>query len=94
MIRHSCASGPSSVNVDLRKASELNLGQMNHEMEALCASQVPGNTHRDLRVQARRAFKHILVPVWLVNYTFGSKTFQVLSMDIREMSLGIDRSAG
>ena len=25
-----------------------------------------------------RTFKHILVPVWLVNYTFGPKTFQVL----------------
>ena len=25
-----------------------------------------------------RTFKHILVPVWLVTYTFGPKTFQVL----------------
>src|SRR5262245_50725727 len=37
--------------VDLRKASELNLGQMNGEMQTLCAGQVPGDTHRDLRVQ-------------------------------------------
>ncbi len=67
--------------VDLRKASELNLSQMDRELEALCSAQVPGNTHRDLRVQstyAMRTFKHILVPVWLVNYTFGPKTFQVL----------------
>ena len=67
--------------VDLRKASELNLGQMNQQMQALCAAQVPGDTHRDLHVQAvyaKRTFKHILVPVWLVNYTFGPKSFQVL----------------
>jgi hypothetical protein len=67
--------------VDLRKASELNLSQMNQEMQGLCAAQVPGDTHRDLLVQtqyAQRTFKHILVPVWLVHYTFGPKTFQVL----------------
>jgi len=67
--------------VDLRKASDLNVNQMNQQMESLCAAQVPGDTHRDLQVQAayaKRTFKHILVPVWLVNYTFGPKTFQVL----------------
>ena len=50
-------------------------------MQSLCGQQVPGNTHRDLQVRtayAGRTFKHILVPVWLVNYTFGPKTFQVL----------------
>jgi hypothetical protein len=67
--------------VDLRKASELNLAQMNEEIRGLCAAQVPGDTHRDLQVQSaysRRTFKHILVPVWLVTYTFGAKRFQVL----------------
>jgi hypothetical protein len=29
-------------------------------------------------VYARRTFKHILVPVWLVTYTFGPKIFHVL----------------
>jgi hypothetical protein len=67
--------------VDLRKAAELNHSQMDRDMEVLCGQNVPGDTHRDLRVQtayAQRTFKHILVPVWLVNYTFGPKTFQVL----------------
>jgi hypothetical protein len=67
--------------VDLRNASDLNSSQMNQEIQALCAARVPGDTHRDLRVQtayAQRTFKHILVPVWLVNYTFGPKTYQVL----------------
>jgi hypothetical protein len=67
--------------VDLRKASELNRGQMDSEMTALCGGQVPGDTYRDLQVRstyAARTFKHILVPLWLVTYTFGPKTFQVL----------------
>jgi hypothetical protein len=43
---------------------------------------VPGDTNRNIQVNARysgRTLKHILVPVWLVNYTYGSKTFQVLT---------------
>jgi hypothetical protein len=67
--------------VDLRKASDVNRSQMDETLRSLCAGQVPGDTHRDLEIQsayARRTFKHILVPVWLVNYTFGAKTFQVL----------------
>lgn len=67
--------------VDLRKAAELNQGQMDAQMRALCGKQVPGDTYRDLQVRtayAARTFKHILVPVWLVTYTFGAKTFHVL----------------
>jgi len=67
--------------VDLRKASEMNRGQMDQEMIRLCDAQVPGDTHRDLQVRsayAQRTFKHILAPVWLVTYTFGARTFHVL----------------
>jgi hypothetical protein len=67
--------------VDLRKASEANRQQMDQEMYQLCGAQVPGDTHRDLQVRtayAQRTFKHILVPAWLVTYTFGPKTFHVL----------------
>jgi hypothetical protein len=67
--------------VDLRKASETNRLQMDQEMTALCAAQVPGDTHTNLQVKtqyAGRTFKHILVPVWLVTYTFGARSFQTL----------------
>jgi hypothetical protein len=67
--------------VDLRKAAELNHSQMDSEMTGLCGGQVPGDTYRDLSVRtayAARTFKHILVPVWLVTYTFGAKHFQLL----------------
>jgi len=27
----------------------------------------------------QKAFKHILVPIWLLTYTFGAKSFQVVA---------------
>ncbi|MFT3806293.1 hypothetical protein [Arenimonas sp.] len=68
--------------VDLRKAAEINDQDMRRQTESLCGSQVPGDTYRNLRVDADfrgRTFKHILVPVWLVSYTYGSKSFQVVA---------------
>ncbi|MBX9400991.1 zinc ribbon domain-containing protein [Lysobacter sp. BMK333-48F3] len=68
--------------VDLRRASELNTESMQQQTRQLCANDVPGDTHRNLQVQADysgRTFKHILVPVWLVSYTYGSRNFQVLA---------------
>lgn len=68
--------------VDLRKASDLNMSSMEAKLRAMCAAQVPGDTHRNLHVDSRyrgRTFKHVLVPVWLVSYTYGPKSFQVLA---------------
>jgi hypothetical protein len=68
--------------VDLTKASELNMATMQAKTRELCSAQVPGDTQRNLEVDAHfrgRTFKHILVPVWLVSYTYGSKNFQVLA---------------
>jgi len=42
---------------------------------------VPGDTHRNLQVDAdfsRQTFKHLLLPVWLVSFNYGQKSFQVL----------------
>ncbi|KRG42240.1 hypothetical protein ARC78_09870 [Stenotrophomonas pictorum JCM 9942] len=68
--------------VDLRQAAQQNVAQMQAQTNALCAEQVPGDTHRNLQVQAdysARTFKHILVPVWLVSYTYGARSYQVLA---------------
>ncbi len=67
--------------VDLRQASETNRQQMEDALHQLCAQQVPGDTHRNLQVEAQyrdRTFKHILVPVWLATYNYGSRSFQVV----------------
>lgn len=68
--------------VDLRKASDMNLQSMENQVRQLCSAQVPGDTQRNLQVESRyrgRSFKHVLMPVWLVSYTYGSKSFQVLA---------------
>jgi predicted RNA-binding Zn-ribbon protein involved in translation (DUF1610 family) len=67
--------------VDLRKASDINREQMDGVMYSMCEQEVPGDTHRDLNVDTQyhgRTFKHILVPVWLVTYLFGTTTYQTL----------------
>lgn len=67
--------------LDLIAAAETARQQMDEKTRALCAQQVPGDTHRDLQVQAdysQQTFKHVLVPVWLISYTYGSKNFQIV----------------
>lgn len=67
--------------VDLRQAADTSRMQMDAVIHQLCEREVPGDTHRNLEVSANyqeRTFKHILVPVWLATYTYGSKSFQVV----------------
>jgi len=43
---------------------------------------VPGDTHRNLRIfpsYSGETFKHILVPIWLLTYTYGSRAYQVVA---------------
>ena len=68
--------------VDLSKAANINKEDMDGQLRDMCAREVPGDTQRNLQVQRQysgRTFKHILVPVWLVGYTYGSKTYQILA---------------
>ncbi len=49
--------------------------------QARCAGDVPGDTHRFLRVQNTVSdvrWKHVLLPVWSLAYTYGGKSYQVL----------------
>lgn len=67
--------------VDLSQAAQTSKAQMDATIYQLCSREVPGDTSRNLLVQSdyrERTFKHILVPVWLVTYTYGPKTFQVV----------------
>jgi hypothetical protein len=66
------------VLIDAAKRSQ---DQMHQQLEALCAAQVPGDTHRNLRIApeySAQTFKHILVPVWLLAYTYGAARYQVV----------------
>jgi hypothetical protein len=67
--------------VVLVEAAQRSQEQMHAKLEQLCAAEVPGDTHRNLRIHPRysaRTFKHVLVPVWLLTYNFGSRAFQVI----------------
>ncbi len=67
--------------IDLIAAAQHAQQIMEEKTRRLCAQQVPGDTHKDLDVSADfsgQTFKHILVPVWLLAYTYGSRNFQVV----------------
>ncbi len=54
---------------------------MDAMMNALFAQQVPGDTHRLLQVQcdySGQTYKHILVPIWLLTYNYGTQNYQVV----------------
>jgi hypothetical protein len=68
--------------VVLMDAAERARASMDAQLMGLCGGQVPGDTYRNLRIDpdySGRTFKHMLVPIWLLTYTFGAKTFQVVA---------------
>lgn len=67
--------------VVLIEAAQRAIEQMQAKLMALCAREVPGDTYRNLRIDpvySGRTFKHVLVPVWLLNYDYGAKAYQVI----------------
>jgi hypothetical protein len=66
------------VLIDAAKQSQ---DEMRRQVERMCAAAVPGDTHRNLRIAPEfsgQTFKHILVPVWLLAYTYGTRRYQVV----------------
>jgi Zn finger protein HypA/HybF involved in hydrogenase expression len=66
--------------IDLVAAAQAARTRMDGEVRSMCSRQVPGDTQRNLNVQAdysAQTYKHILLPVWLLTYNYGHKTFQV-----------------
>src|SRR5258708_18920284 len=67
--------------MDLVSAAERARAQMTDELRQLCAQEVPGDTYRNLVVDATfhdQTFKHILAPVWLMTYVYKVTSYQVL----------------
>jgi hypothetical protein len=78
-----CVSGwvVERYQIDLVSAAKHAREVMEGKVYSMCASQVPGDTHRNLSVRTqytRQTFKHILVPVWLLTYNYGPRAFQVV----------------
>jgi hypothetical protein len=67
--------------IDLVAAASRSRQQMEAALRAMCARQVPGDTHRNLVVHATftaQTFKHILAPIWLLTYRHGTRSYQVI----------------
>ena len=62
-------------------AADHALRDMEAELRAMCVEQIPGDTYQQLQMAPEwsgRTFKHILVPVYLLNYTYGGQTYQAV----------------
>jgi len=68
--------------IDLVNAAARSRDAMDAKLRELCGNEVPGDTHRNLQVASDYSdlrFKHILVPVWLLTYTYGHTVYQVVA---------------
>ncbi len=66
--------------IDLIEAAQNSRSRMTEIVRQECSNQVPGDTQRGLRIAptfSAQTFKHTLLPVWLLTYTYGSKNYQV-----------------
>jgi hypothetical protein len=67
--------------VVLLEAAQQSQQQMHDKLMELCAAEVPGDTHRNLRIHptfSSQTFKHLLVPIWLLTYNYGRSAYHVL----------------
>ena len=67
--------------IDLVAAAERSRQHMESTLQQLCRQQVPGDTCRNLVVDAtfsEQTFKHILAPIWLMTYVHGSASYQAV----------------
>ena len=67
--------------IDLVAAAQRSREQMERQVQSMCASAVPGDTYRNLSLRSvfsRQTFKHILAPLWMLQYRYGAKNFQVV----------------
>jgi predicted RNA-binding Zn-ribbon protein involved in translation (DUF1610 family) len=65
----------------LFEAADRSRQAMTAQLHQMAASEVPGDTHRNLQIHPQfsgETFKHVLVPVWLLTYNYGAKVYQVI----------------
>jgi DNA-directed RNA polymerase subunit RPC12/RpoP len=67
--------------IDLEAGWKTAQSRIEAQQSERCAGDVPGDTHRDLRVRNRLSdvgWKHVLLPVWSLAYEFGGRSYAVL----------------
>ena len=68
--------------IDLVAAAHNSRAAMDAKLRQLCAAQIPGDTHRNLQVAADysgQTFKHVLLPIWLLNYQYSGTTYRIVA---------------
>ncbi len=67
--------------LDLAGAAQQGQERMLQALRQTCAQDIAADTHRNLQLDARfdeQTFKHVLLPVWLVSYQYGDRSFQAV----------------
>jgi len=67
--------------IDLKQAWQQAQATIESTQQNRCSSDVPGDTHRSLRVSNRfgdETFKHVLLPLWISAFRYGSKVYRFL----------------
>jgi hypothetical protein len=67
--------------LDLAQGWSIALERIERTQRQRCAGDVPGDTHRRLRVRnvlGEVRWKHALLPLWTLHYTYNAQTFAVL----------------
>jgi predicted RNA-binding Zn-ribbon protein involved in translation (DUF1610 family) len=67
--------------IGLQEAWKLGQEIISDRVRAACASEIPGDTYRNLRVQTRlqdTTFKHVLLPIWIASYRYRQKVYHFL----------------
>jgi ribosomal protein L37E len=67
--------------VDLESGFAVGKQRIESTQEGRCGGDVPGDTHRNLRVRNTirdPRWKHVLLPLWSLTYTYAGKDFPVL----------------
>ena len=73
--------GAEAYSVDLKQAWTSGQAIMKSQIEQACAARVPGDTHRNLRVNtafSKMTYKHVLFPVWIASYRYSDKVYHFL----------------
>ena len=73
--------GAESYRIPLSEAWTLGQSIVEREQYNRCGRDVPGDTHRNLRVNTRLSslkYKHVLLPVWLASYRYNNKVYRFM----------------
>ena len=73
--------GAESYRIALAQAWELGQTIVQRQEYDACGREVPGDTHRNLRVNTRLShlkYKHVLLPVWLASYRYRNKVYRFM----------------